>query len=98
MLFPVSASAYGDKQHRRGPKTESVQLVYSVYDVHMARTNIEIDDLLIQRVMARFGVHTKREAVDLALRHVAGQPMTIDEALQMRGAAAIDELPPDTAP
>lgn len=71
--------------------------MYNVYDVHMARTNIDIDEALVQRVMARFGVHTKREAVDLALRHVAGQPLTIDEALQMRGANAIDELPPDTA-
>jgi len=68
-----------------------------MYDVHMARTNIDIDEQLIERVMARFGVHTKREAVDLALRHVAGQPMTIDEALQMRGARTINELPPDTA-
>ncbi len=36
------------------------------------------------------------KAVDLALRHVAGQPMTIEEALEMRGVRAIDELPPDT--
>ncbi len=71
--------------------------MYSVYDVHMARTNIDIDEALVQRVMARFGVHTKREAVDLALRQVAGQPMTIEEALAMRGAHAIDDLPPDTA-
>jgi len=63
----------------------------------MARTNIDIDDALIQRVMARFGVHTKREAVDLALRQVAGQPMTIEEALEMRGARSLDELPPDTS-
>ena len=63
----------------------------------MARTNIDIDEGLIQRVMARFGVHTKREAVDLALRQVVGQPMTIAEALDMRGAGAIEELPPDTA-
>lgn len=62
----------------------------------MARTNIDIDEGLVERVMARFGVHTKREAVDLALRHIAGQPMTIEEALQMRGAGAIAELPPDT--
>ena len=66
-----------------------------MYDLSMARTNIDIDEALVERVMARFGVHTKREAVDLALRHVAGQPMTIEEALQMRGARAIDELPPD---
>jgi len=63
----------------------------------MPRTNIDIDEVLVERVMARFGVHTKREAVDLALRQVAGQPMTIEEALEMRGARAVDELPPDTA-
>ena len=70
--------------------------MYDVYGLSMARTNIDIDEALVERVMARFGVHTKREAVDLALRHVAGQPMTIEEALQMRGARAIEELPPDT--
>jgi Arc/MetJ family transcription regulator len=43
-------------------------------------------------------VHTKTEAVDLALRHLAGQPMTRDEALAMRGARAIDEIPNDVAP
>jgi len=30
--------------------------------------------------MDRFGVHTKTEAVDLALRHLAGQPMSREEA------------------
>ena len=69
-----------------------------VYHPHMGRTNIEIDDELIERVMRRLGVHTKREAVDLALRHLAGQPMTIDEALEMRGAHAIRELPEDKGP
>ena len=64
----------------------------------MGRTNIDIDDDLVARVMARLGVHTKREAVDLALRYLAGQPMTIDEALEMRGAHAIDALPPDHGP
>jgi Arc/MetJ family transcription regulator len=64
----------------------------------MARTNIDIDDELVGRVMRRLGVHTKKEAVDLALRHLAGQPMTIDEALEMRGAHAIGAAPPDTIP
>ena len=40
------------------------------------RTNIEIEDTYLQAVMDRYGVHTKTEAVDLALRHLAGQPMT----------------------
>lgn len=62
------------------------------------RTNIEIEDTYLQAVMDRYGVHTKTEAVDLALRHLAGQPMTRDEALAMRGAHAIDEVPADAAP
>ncbi len=63
----------------------------------MARTNIEIDDAQLALVMRRYGIHTKTEAVDLALRHLAGRPMTIDEALAMRGARAIVEIPADTA-
>jgi Arc/MetJ family transcription regulator len=62
------------------------------------RTNIEIDDTHLQAVMHRYGVHTKTEAVDLALRHLAGQPMTREEALAMRGARAIGKVPADTAP
>ena len=62
------------------------------------RTNIEIEDSYVKAIMDRFGVHTKTEAVDLALRHLAGQPMTRDEALAMRGAHAIAELPEDAAP
>lgn len=64
----------------------------------MARTNIDIDDERLALVMRRYGVHTKTEAVDLALRHLAGQPLTIAEALSMRGARAIGEVPPDTSP
>ena len=62
------------------------------------RTNIEIEDSYVKAIMDRFGVHTKTEAVDLALRHLAGQPMTRTEALAMRGAHAIDVIPPDTPP
>ena len=62
------------------------------------RTNIELEDTYVKAIMDRFGVHTKTEAVDLALRHLAGQPMTRAEALAMRGAGAIDEPPRDLAP
>jgi Arc/MetJ family transcription regulator len=62
------------------------------------RTNIEIEDTYLQVVMDRYGLRTKTEAVELALRHLAGQPMTREEALAMRGARAIDELPADTGP
>ncbi len=59
------------------------------------RTNIEIEDDYLRAVMNRYGVRTKTEAVDLALRYLAGQPMTRDEALAMRGTHAISELPAD---
>jgi Arc/MetJ family transcription regulator len=62
------------------------------------RTNIEIESTYVEAIMDRFGVHTKTEAVDLALRHLAGRPMTRHEALAMRGANAIDDVPDDVAP
>jgi Arc/MetJ family transcription regulator len=62
------------------------------------RTNIEIEDAYLRIVMDRYGLRTKTEAVELALRHLAGQPMTGEEALAMRGARAIDEPPADTPP
>ena len=61
------------------------------------RTNIEIDDTYVRRIMDRYGIHTKTEAVDLALRHLAGQPMTREEALPMEGAQAIGEIPRDSS-
>lgn len=36
----------------------------------VTRTNIVIDDELMARVMARYGLRTKREAVDYALRRL----------------------------
>jgi Arc/MetJ family transcription regulator len=63
-----------------------------------ARTNIEIEETYVRAIMERFGVHTKTEAVDLALRHLAGQPMSREEALRMRGAHAIGEIPADNPP
>lgn len=63
-----------------------------------SRMNIEIEDSYVQAIMDRYGVRTNTEAVDLALRHLAGQPMTREEALAMRGAHALAEVPADTGP
>ena len=63
-----------------------------------SRTNIEIENDYVHTIMNRYGVQTKTEAVDLALRHLAGQPMSRDEALAMRGSRAIDTIPADTGP
>lgn len=62
------------------------------------RTNIEIEETYVRTIMQRYGVRTKTAAVDLALRHLAGQPMTREEALAMEGAEAIAELPRDLPP
>jgi Arc/MetJ family transcription regulator len=68
------------------------------YPVAVGRTNIEIDDELIGRVMALHGCASKREAVDLALTELLGdwaRPMTREEALAMEGAgweADLDEM------
>ena len=49
------------------------------------RTNIEIDEQLVVRVMRRYGLRTKRAAVELALRRLDVEPMSRDEALSIRG-------------
>jgi len=54
--------------------------------VFMSRTNIDIDDELIARVMEQNGLSTKKDAVEFALRRVVVTPMTIDEALAMKGS------------
>lgn len=51
----------------------------------MTRTNIEIDDELITRVMSKFGLKTKREAVDFALREAAGPELTSEFFEQFHG-------------
>jgi Arc/MetJ family transcription regulator len=52
----------------------------------MGRTNIDIDDRLIETVMRIHGCKTKREAVDFALRQLVGDPMTREEMLAMQGS------------
>ena len=51
----------------------------------MSRTNIEIDDQLIERVIRRYRLPSRRAAVDFALRSLVGNPMDRDEALAMEG-------------
>ena len=56
-----------------------------VYSGVVGRTNIDIDDELVERVMALYHLKSRREAVDLALRRLAGEPMSQAEALAMEG-------------
>jgi Arc/MetJ family transcription regulator len=56
-----------------------------VYSLCMSRTNIELDDALVAEVMRRYGVRTKREAVDLALRRLVGVPLTREFLRSLKG-------------
>jgi Arc/MetJ family transcription regulator len=58
----------------------------------MTRTNIEIDDELVDRAMRVYRLPSKREAVDLALRRLVGEPMSREEALAMEGAGWAGDL------
>ena len=52
----------------------------------MSRTNIDIDEDACRVVMQRYQLATKRDAVNFALRSVAGEPLSVDEARQLRGS------------
>jgi Arc/MetJ family transcription regulator len=52
----------------------------------MARTNIDIDDEACRVVMDRYHLTTKRDAVNFALRAVAGEPLSLDDARDQRGS------------
>lgn len=83
-----------------GPVRAPRQPRGDVYDWCMTRTrtNIEIENDYVETIMDRYGVRTKTDAVDLALRHLAGIPMSREEALEMRGAHAIGSVPDDQVP
>ena len=52
----------------------------------MGRTNIDIDDEACSIVMRRYHLKTKREAVNLALRALATEPLGLEDARRMRGS------------
>lgn len=56
-----------------------------MYGVHMTRTNIDLDDEAVAAVMGRWGLATKRDAVNFALRELSTR-MGLDQARSMRGS------------
>ena len=52
----------------------------------MSRTNIDVDEAACRAVMNRYGLATKREAVNFALRTLAAEPLTAGEARSLRGS------------
>jgi Arc/MetJ family transcription regulator len=51
---------------------QRVSRCIDVYDGSMGRTNVVVDDELVEKVMRIYGLRTKREAIDFALRRAAG--------------------------
>ena len=51
----------------------------------MTRINVDIDDQACAEVMRRYRLATKGEAVNLALRMLAAETASIDEARALRG-------------
>jgi Arc/MetJ family transcription regulator len=66
--------------------------VIEVYGGCMSRTNIDLDDELTAEVMRRFGVTTKKAAVDLALRRLVGAPLSRSFLLSLEGAGWAGDL------
>lgn len=52
----------------------------------MSRTNIDIDEDACRVVMERYQLGTKRDAVNFALRTVAGEPLGLEKARSLRGS------------
>lgn len=57
-----------------------------MYSWCMSRTNIDIDEKACAEVMRRYNLTTKRDAVNFALRTLAAEPLTVDEARGLRGS------------
>ena len=51
----------------------------------MSRTNIDIDDELINEAMHKYGLKTKKEAVDLALRRLVGPRLSPEFLASLEG-------------
>lgn len=54
--------------------------------VGVSRTNIDIDDALVEKAMRMYRLESKRAAIQLALEKLVGEPMTKEEVLAMEGS------------
>ena len=66
-----------------------------VYAWCMSRTNIDLDDEACRAVMERYQLSSKRDAVNFALRTLAAEALTVEEARGLRGSGwdgDLDEL------
>jgi Arc/MetJ family transcription regulator len=69
----------------------------------VTRTNIELDDELVELAMRLYGARTKKETIDLALRRLVGAKLSTDQALALEESgwggdlgALRDNAPPES--
>jgi Arc/MetJ family transcription regulator len=53
---------------------------------HLVRTNVVIDEDLVTRVMGLYGLASRREAIDFALRHMANVEERRRKTLELEGS------------
>ena len=51
----------------------------------MVRIHVDIDDQACAVIMRRYGLATKRDAINFALRKLAAEPASVDDARALRG-------------
>ena len=63
----------------------------------MGRTNVVVDDELLEKAMKRYNLKTKREAIDFALRRLVGEyrPMDILELEGMGWEGELEDMRSD---
>ena len=67
----------------------------------MTRTRVDIDDAVLGRVRELYGLRSKRETVDFALRQLLVEQWSLGEAVAMRGSGwdgDLDEMRAGTVP
>lgn len=65
------------------------------------RTNIELDDEIIEAAMRLYGTRSKKETVDLALRRLVGARLRTEDALALEGSGwqgDLDQMRDDSPP
>ena len=77
-----------------GPKGSAGRAPFSgsAYRRCMTRTYVDIDDQACTEVMRRYQFATKPEAINFALRTLAAEPVSIDEARSLRGIGWVGDL------
>ena len=58
----------------------------------MSQIDVNIDDHACAEVMRRYRLATKREAINYALRTLAAEPLSVDEARALRGSGWVGDL------